>query len=486
MVLPSRPNPRLEIAPEAPLVLPAILDPFARNASPAVMARLVLDWMITGTPFDAIFDELAQEGYTRNFTLDHIVPVMLDVACGYRCSPRAAFFERDLQKIASYSAFCRKLNRLEPALPQEIVRRTAARSLRIVEASGGLKEEPIPGYAARVLDGNVLSGTEHRIKPLRTTNSAGLPGKSLTVYEPASEVVTQVVLEEDAHTQERALLDRIVIAPGELWIADRNFSVRWFLFRIADAGSFFVVRRHASALPFEEAGPLRDCGRCSTGRIQEQPIQIRDDAGRVLRLRRIVLTLDEPTREGDTEIVLVTNLPEEVTAQQCCEAYLTRWTIEGHYQALTDLLHCEVPSLGYPRAALLAFAMSVMAGNALAVLKANLRVAHGEEIAAEVSVSELVRQAREDYPGMMKGVPGELWPDLSCCTASAVAGVLNELAGNVPVHRMFRSHRGPKKPQPKRSSGKRIHHVSNKKLLDQERAKRTAMSQRASPRKSKH
>jgi hypothetical protein len=448
------------------------------------MTRIALDWMTTDTPFDQLYDELAREGYSRDFTLDHLVQVMLDVACGHRRSPRAAFLERKLQEIASHSAFCRKLNRVEPALPQEILRRTAVRARQLIVASGGLKDEPIAGYAARVLDGNVLSGTEHRIKPLRTTNSAGLPGKSLAVYEPASELVIQLVLEEDAHTQERALLDPIVIAPGELWIADRNICVRSFLFRIADAGAFFVVRRHASALPFEEAGPLRDCGRCPTGELREQPILVRDDAGRAYRLRRIVLTLDQPTRAGDAEIVLVTNLPEEVTAQQCCHAYLTRWTIEGHYQTLTDLLHCEIPSLGYPRAALFAFTMSAMAGNALAVLKANLRVAHGEEIAAEVSVSEFVRQASEDYPGMMKGVPGEQWPELSCRTASAVAGLLTELAGNVPVHRMFRSRRGPKKPRPKRSSGKRIHHVSNKKLLDEERAKRVATSQRAGPKKS--
>ena len=138
-----------------------------------------------------------------------------------------------------------------------------------------------------------------------------------------------------------------------------------------------------------------------------------DGEGGVHRLRRIVLKLDEPTRDGETEIVLVTNLPAEVAAVACCEAYRGRWRIEGHYQTLTDLLHCEVPGLGYPRAALFAFSMSAVAGNALAVLKGNLRVAHGDEMAAEVSDFALVDEIAEVYPGMMVAVPPARWPSLA-------------------------------------------------------------------------
>src|SRR5512135_355642 len=96
-------------------------------------------------------------------------------------------------------------------------------------------------------------------------------------------------------------------------------------------------------------------------------------------MRRIVLQLDWPTREGQTEIELVTNLPTEVSAIRLCETYRGRWQIEGHFQRLTDLLHCEMPTLSYPRAALFAFAMSVVAGNAVALLEGNLRAVHGEE-----------------------------------------------------------------------------------------------------------
>jgi hypothetical protein len=262
---------------------------------------------------------------------------------------------------------------------------------------------------------------------------------------------------------------------------DRNFCVRSLLFRIAWAEAFFLVRWHRSTLPFRATSRLRPRGRCAAGRISEQTIAVADGDGVARPLRRIVLELDKPTRDGETEVVLITNLPAEVTAEACCAAYAGRWQIEGHYQTLTDLLHCEVPSLGRPRAALFAFSMSAVAGNALAVLRGSLRVAHGEEMAAEVSDFALVDEVAEVYPGMMMAVPPAAWPRLAGCGAAEVAGLLNDLAERVPVHRMFRCRRGPKKPRPKRSRGNRVHHVSNKKLLDRARATRTPARRSRSP-----
>jgi hypothetical protein len=470
--LPHGPVNRLDLLhDDTPLiaVLPALLNDAIKDAPIAVMTRIALDWIIQSTPFDQIFEQTTEGQYTREFTLEHLVLVLLDVVCGHHPSTRAAFQDRQLELIASLSAFYGKLNRMELAVTEEVVRQTARRSRELIAAAGGLLPEPIPGYAARILDGNVLAGTDHRLIPTRTTWSACLPGKSLAIYEPASGLIIAVVLEENAHTQERALLDAIVIEPGELWIADRNFCVRSFLFRIQRDGAFFLVRRHASTLPFEAVGPVRSKGRCQTGKVFEQAILVDDPEAEGVRhrLRRIVLELDEPTSDGETEIVLVTNLPEEISAIDCCLAYRGRWRIEGHFQVLTELLHCEIPSLSHPRAALFAFAMSVVAGNALAVLKGSLRAEHGAVMAGEVSDHAVVSQVARIYPGMMKAVAPRRWPDLSDRPAAEVAALLNELAVRVPLERMLRKRRGPKKPKPRRSKGERYHHLATKKLLDQ-------------------
>jgi hypothetical protein len=451
------------------MVLPAILDPFAKGAAPAVMIRLALDWMIQRTSIDPLLEEVAQGQYNREFLLGHFVEVIADVTCGFRPSPRAAFLRRQFDRIGSLSAFYRKLGRMEPAVPAAIVRQTAERARELIATTGGLLPEPIPGYSARILDGNVLAGTDHRIDELRSTRAATLPGKSLAIYEPISGLVRDIVLEENAHTQERALLDQVDVEPGQLWVMDRNFCVRTFLFRILRSGAFFLVRRHASCLPFESIEPLRSVARCATGEIFEQPIWVEDPEcmGRRYRLRRIVLRLDRPTRQGETEIVLITNLPDEIKASLCCEVYRGRWEIERHFQELTDLLHCEVPTLGYPRAALFAFCMSVVAGNALAVLKGSLRAVHGDEMVAELSTHALVTEAAEVYPGMMVAVPLAEWMFLEGSSAAQVAELLNDLAVRVPIERMLRSRRGPKKPRVTRESpGSKIHHVATKKLLD--------------------
>jgi len=94
------------------MVLPAILDPFAQGAAPAVMTRLALDWMIQRTSLDPLLEQVAQGQYDREFLLSHLVEVMADVACGFRPSPRAAFLRRQFDRIATLSAFYSKLGRM--------------------------------------------------------------------------------------------------------------------------------------------------------------------------------------------------------------------------------------------------------------------------------------------------------------------------------------------------------------------------------------
>jgi hypothetical protein len=474
---PPRPAAGLDLLdPDPPLIaaLPAILNPCIERSPATVMTRIALDWIIQGTPFDQLFERSAAGQYTREFTLEHLVLVMLDVVSGFHPSTRSAFRDRQLELVASLSAFYGKLNRLNPAITAEVVRHTARRCRHLIEAAGGLLPEPIKGYSARILDGNVLAGTDHRLTPTRTTWSACLPGKSLAIYEPASGLITDLILEEDAHTQERDLLKEVPVSAGELWILDRNLCVRTFLFRIARAGGFFLARRHLTTLPYQPVGPRKSRGRCPSGKVHEQAILVDDleEPGLRRRLRLIILELDEPTREGETEIVLVTNLPEDVSAIACCAAYHGRWGIEGHFQVLTDLLNCEIPSLGYPRAALFGFGMSVVAGNALAVLKGCLRVEHGREMAAEVSNHAVVTEVARIYPGMMATVPPRLWPELSDRPVQEVADLLNELAARMSVEWMLRVRRGPKKARPQRKRGDRHHHLATKKLLDAAKGKR--------------
>ena len=152
----------------------------------------------------------------------------------------------------------------------------------------------------------------------------------------------------------------------------------------------------------------------------------------------------------------MTNLPEDVSAIDCCAAYRGRWGIEGHFQVLTDLLNCEIPYAELPAAALFAFGMSVVAGNALAVLKGCLRAEHGPEMAAEVSDHAVVTEVARIYPGMMTAVPPRLWPELSDRPAQEVADLLNELAARMSVEWMLPVRRGPEEEETATEQGETI------------------------------
>src|SRR3954454_7479490 len=143
------------------------------------MGRVTLDWLVDEVGVGEIFEEAAVSQYTRELTLSHMVQVMLDVAAGVRPSPRAAFRARELDRAVSAAAFYGKLNRMEPEIAVAVVAHTAARARAVITASGGALDEPVAGYAARILDGNVLSGSGHRIAPLRKTPAAVPPGQRL-------------------------------------------------------------------------------------------------------------------------------------------------------------------------------------------------------------------------------------------------------------------------------------------------------------------
>jgi hypothetical protein len=321
----------------------------------------------------------------------------------------------------------------------------------------------------RVLDGNVLAGTDHRLKPLRQWLNACLPGKSLVVYEPAWGLVSDLVLCEDAYAQERALVKDILprVQAQDLWVADRNFATLRFAFGVARRHACFVVREHSQSLPWRAVSKLRARGQTETGTLHEQHVVVTDpDTRESLRLRRIELHLFEKTRDGDSQIVLLTNLSDDVAAACIATIYRQRWTIETHFQFLTMSLHCEVPSLSKPRAALLMFAMALVAGNALAVVRASLRQAHGMEAEATVSGYYLADEVAFDYRTLMKYLPPEKWAGWRPLAAKPMVRLLTTIATGVNIGALTKSHRGPKKkPAVKPKFDKKNKHRSTARLL---------------------
>jgi hypothetical protein len=340
----------------------------------------------------------------------------------------------------------------------------------LIRQLGGTAPALLPGFRVRILDGNHLAGTEHRLKELRTMRAAALPGQALVVLAPEVGLVVEVVPCEDGHAQERALLGEVlpIVAPGDLWLGDRNFCTTGFLFGIADRGGFFLIRQHASTLRWKLLGTRKRCGKTASGTIYEQAVELSNPAtGATLRGRRITVELSQPTRDGETEIPLLSNVPVwGADALTLSNLYLERWTIEKMFHTLTVALTCEIQTLGYPQAALFGFCLAVVAYNAVTLVQASLRAVHGPQVVEQqVSWYYVCTHIAKVYEGMMLAVPVRHWRLFRTMEDAAFAEVLRQLARNIDLAKFQKHPRGPKKPRPKKTSGAKLKHVATARII---------------------
>ena len=296
-----------------------------------------------------------------------------------------------------------------------------------------------------------------------------MPGQSLVVLDPELRLVVDVIPCEDGHAQERSLTGAILasVRPGDLWIADRNFCTTQLLYGIAGRGASFIIRQHARNLHWEFVGKRRGRGRVETGRVFEQTIRTTDDAGGILFLRRVTLVLDKPTRGGDAEIHVLTDLPRKVAgARAIAELYRKRWTIETAFQELEGTLQSEINTMGYPKAALFAFCVALVAYNIMSTVKAALRSVHGAAVIdSEFSTYDLAEEVAATHRGMMIAIPEDEWVAFQGMSPRELSPLLKRFAAAVRLSEYRKQPRGPKKPRPKRTSGAKHRHVSTAKLL---------------------
>ena len=445
-----------------------IFQRFVQESPVAVMVRATLENAFAAPSLDALFAQTAEQQYTRTLLFSTVVEVMTTVVLRQEKSVHAAFQQRREQLAVGISSLYEKLAGLETGVSEALVAHSVARVEPILQELEATPEAVLPGYEVRILDGHHLEGTEHRLKPLRRTRAGALPGQSLVVLDPQRKLIRRVRCCEDGHTQERALVDDAWawVEPGPVWVADRTFATTRWVFGVVARGGQVVVREHASTLHWVAEGPVQAAGRCETGSLSEQALEIADEGGRRLTVRRISLGLDRPTRDGDRVIVVLTTLPPEVTAAAVVELYRKRWRIEGAFQELTVILQCEPNTLGYPPAALFAFCLAVVAYNVLRVTRAALGAAHGpEKIERDVSTYYLARELAKVFTGMAIALPAEEWTEYGRMTAGAVAEQLRHWAQQAPLWRYQKHPRGPKKPRPRRASGAKISHVATARLL---------------------
>ena len=443
---------------------------FAQGSALPVMVRATLENALAPDVLDALFEREAKRQYTRDLLFSDIVNLTIGVVSGSRDSLHDAYQAMLEEVKVTAASVYNKVNGMEPAVSAALLRHTYEQLRPMITGIDGQLPDLLPGYRLKILDGNHIASTERRLKVLRRSKAGPLPGQCLVVLDPGLMQAIDVIPCEDGHAQERSMSEAIlaVVKKGDVWLDDRNFCTTRLLFGIDALRVYFITRQHAS-LPCESLGPRRKRGRIESGMVFEEKVRVTDpdDPGKTLVLRRVIVVLDKPTRDGDPEIHILTNLPiGDAPAPRVAELYRKRWKIETLFQELEASLQSEVPSLGYPRAALFVFCMALVAYNVLSMIKAALRAQYGaDRIEKEVSNHYLASELRATYEGMIIAVPEEEWVPFQEMTPTQFGAALLGLAASIKLARFRKHPRGPKKPVPPRTRFRNKSHVSTARLL---------------------
>jgi Transposase DDE domain len=449
-------------------MLSSLFEQFVKESPVSIMMRALMSHIFATERMDRLFTKHAQVQYQQDLLFSSQVDLMSLVVCGVQKSVHAAYKARAENLSVSTTALYNKLCGVELSVSEALVRETGQDLAELVKLVGGEQTNILPGYCIKVVDGTCLKGTDHRLKAIRNLAASPLPGKAIVVLEQQSKIITDIVLIEDGHAQERSEFDAVLkkVKPQDLWCGDRNFCTLKFLFTIQDKKAFFVIRQHGG-MGFKELEELKPLGSTETGELFEQKVEINYE-GKELILRRIVLKLFVPTRDKEWEIAIFSNLQESVPAIKIAEIYRKRWNIESLFQTVTKNFHGEIQTLAYPKAALFSFSMALVAYNILATLRGVLGGVYGvEKIEAGLSDFYLVDELQGTYRGMMIAIPPSEWEVFQTFSREKMAQLLQQLSTGVNLKQFLKAIRGAKKPKVPVIYDSKQGHVSTTRLLEQ-------------------
>ncbi|WP_436716843.1 transposase [Roseiconus lacunae] len=441
-----------------------VLDRFVGDTPFAVMAQIVIRRLI-GKELDAIFEESRSRQYHRQLAFSDLASTVALVALGCVKSFNKAYQRCREQIGVSRTAFYDKINRTEPSTLEAVVEHAGEVTAGIQDELQVQPWEIIPGHEVYAFDACHIKRTQKRLSVLRGLSTAPRPGAVVAKFDLQHQTFSQAYLLVDAHRQEATMLDRIAhdLTPGDVALADRQYCAASFFMRLDSEGKFFIVRQHRR-MQCISRDERQFVGRIESGEVFEQKVEISKN-GQTLWMRRLTLCLDQPTRDGDTEIHVLTNLSANVKATRIMEVYGFRWEEETGFYHLTMSLTCEMETMGHPHAALFLFCMAMVCYNVLAVLTSSLYAVHDEQDVENLSYFSVAEEIGTTTRGLLIAVDEAYWRQWEICTPSSLSKELIRLADRVPVSRYRKSQRGVKKKPPKRTLSRTRAHSSTARLL---------------------
>jgi hypothetical protein len=447
-----------------------VIKRFSEGAPAAMLFRGLFARVFSNERMDQIFRDHKQRQLESEVVFSSLIHLLTPVVSGGKPSVHASYQERREQLGVSKQALYDKLQGVEPAVSSALVGVPAAELGRVLSKAKATKPDPVAGYHTFVIDGKRLDGTEHRLQETRLIKSAPLPGTVLALLDTRLEMFVDVACHPDAYACERKvvlpLLEKLI--KGALYLADRNFCDGPLIERFVKAESFFILRHHGRSPRWREvkgSRPVKVGKDVRGATVYEQAVEASLPDGSWYRLRRITAKLVKPTRNGDVELHLLTNLPASVSAVAVADGYAKRWTIETCLGHVAQALNAEINTLAYPGAALLCFCLALVLFNIISALKALLLKFSTAPGKPELSYYYLALEIAEVRLGMDITIDDRYWSGIAALTLSEFVSWLKSIARAANLRRYCKHPRSPKRPPSKRASGKGRSHVSTHRIL---------------------
>jgi hypothetical protein len=448
-----------------------VIERFSKKAPAAVLFRGLFGRVFSDERMDQIFRDHKERQLESPVVFSALIGLLTPVVSGGKASVHASYQEHQEELGVSKQAVYDKLQGVEPAVSAALVRLPAAELAEVLAKAKATKPDAIAGYHTFVIDGKRLDGTEHRLQETRRMKSSPLPGTVLAMLDTRLEMFVDLACDPDAYACERkvvlSLLDNL--KKGALYLADRNFCDGPLIARFVRRESYFILRHHGRSPRWrvvEGSRPRKVGNDVRGGTVYEQEVEALLPDGSWHRLRRVTVELVTPTRDGDGQLRLLSNLPRSVSATAIADAYAKRWTIETCLGHVAQSLNAEINTLAYPGAALLCFCLALVLFNILSALKTLLLKFSTSTDKPALSYYYLALEIAEARLGMEITIDDAYWRHCAELPVSEFVLWAKSIAKGVNLRRYRKHPRGPKRPPPKRASGKRRAHVSTHRILE--------------------
>ncbi len=193
------------------MLLGQVFERFVKESSVSVIVRGLLEKALCPQILDELFERSAKTQYTRELLFSTVVNLMSLVVCGVHPSVHAAHQASSLRNRCFGDL---SLQRASTASNQVPVGNWLEKLQGKWKRQFGISMQQCLicyfGYRVKIIDGNAIASSEHRLKALRQISSAPLPGQSLVVFDPGLMLAVDVFPCQDGLTCERSLFDEVL------------------------------------------------------------------------------------------------------------------------------------------------------------------------------------------------------------------------------------------------------------------------------------